>query len=175
MFFTKRSKLFIFLVFIFISYLSLPSVTFGHDQHPIAADANKPCPLAEKCPYYKAVQSGEKLENIDWSTNKCPAAGKCPYFEDVKKKAEANDGKLPSLDKGCPYAENCPHAVKRHEHSKDGDESKCPYMSGDMKGCPYLSGEGKDEKEAAAKCPHFQKLKAEKEAAEAAAKNKDEL
>ncbi|CAG8798586.1 6880_t:CDS:2, partial [Gigaspora margarita] len=106
--------------------------------------------LAEKCPYYKAVQSGEKLENIDWSTNKCPAAGKCPYFEDVKKKAEANDGKLPSTDKGCPYAENCPHAVKRHEH-KDGDESKCPYLSGDMKGCPYLSGERKDEKEAAAK------------------------
>ncbi|CAG8684905.1 9064_t:CDS:1 [Dentiscutata erythropus] len=169
---TNHSKLFTFLALIFIFYLSLLSVTFGHDQHP---DANKPCPLAEKCPYYKAVQSGEKLEDIDWTTTKCPAAEKCPYFEDVKKKAEANDGKLPSFEKGCPYAENCPHADKHHKHSKDGDESKCPYMSGDMKGCPYLSGEGKEDKDAAAKCPHFQKMKAEKEAAEAAAKNKDEL
>ncbi|CAG8483632.1 3945_t:CDS:2 [Racocetra fulgida] len=142
---------------------------------PIVADGNKPCPLADKCPYYQAIHSGGKLENINWSNTKCPAAKKCSYFEDIKKRAEANDGNLPSIEEGCPYAENCPHA-KRDKYSKDGNYSKCPYLSNDIKGCPYLSSEGKDDKDAATKCPHFQKLKEKKEAAEAlAAKTKDEL
>ncbi|CAG8713214.1 4218_t:CDS:2, partial [Acaulospora morrowiae] len=125
---------------------------------------DKHCPLAEKCPYYDAIRFGKQLHDFDWTNTNCPAAGKCTYFEDIKKRALANGdhSALPPKKGGCPYAGGCPHAQNNHKH-KEGDISKCPYLSSGTKKCPYLKNESEEEKSSIKNCPHFQKSKIERE------------
>ncbi len=65
----------------------------GGDASSVATDS--PCPLKDKCPYYKDVKENpEKL-------GKCPVAGACPHAN-KKEKAEAG-GDYKAAAAKCPH------------------------------------------------------------------------
>ncbi|KAG9286335.1 hypothetical protein G9A89_002587 [Geosiphon pyriformis] len=178
----KQKRNFFCLFIIIITLLALSSFTLAT---PDKQTTDKGCPHAKKCPYIAKIQAGETPDPVDWSTTKCPMAnGKCPYFEELKKRAEANDGKLElagvdgvTAGSGCPYIEKCPH----FQSSKDGKEGKFSedYLKeyqkahgGDVSKCPYLNKSDKEDSDEI-KCPHLQKLKKERDAKEENVKSEE--
>ncbi|KAI9332839.1 hypothetical protein BDR26DRAFT_869022 [Obelidium mucronatum] len=79
------------------------------------------CPLKTKCPYYKALKNGEK---VDLSGTKCPLAEKCPYYKEVKDHGAAD----------CPLEKYFKKDFEKGGHAHHGGK----HDSHQAKDCPYI-------------------------------------